>query len=150
MKMLKNGYCGQVCLTKMTVRWISLDQQRFDVRHGKVLMPPIRHVLIRRCGFNTLVHNQIYKVNLILFEPAYSKIWHFLNRVIPGRLLSHRVTHPLARLMSTILGIDLPREVYRREKPLWYWLERNYNYILECFAEHRISIKIGKCVYVLS
>ena len=134
----------------MTVQWISVDNTTFEVRHARLLLPVVKQTPVRRFKYNTMVHNQIYLSNLILFEPRFSQIWHYLNRVIPEKLLTNHVGHLLTRLLSTLLAIDLPREVYRKNKALWFWMDRNFDLIKDCFASHRISIKINKCIYVLS
>ena len=134
----------------MTVKWISVDNNSFEVNHGRLMIPFSKQTPVRRYKCNTSIHNQIYLCNLILFEPKFSKIWHFLNRVIPDKLITNHVCHLLARMLSTMLSIDLPREVYRKKKALWFWMEQNYDVIQECFRTYRISIKINKCIYVLS
>ena len=134
----------------MLVKWVSVDSTPLPVSHGRLLLPTMKQTPVKRFKYNVVAHNQIYNCNLILFEPKFSKIWHYLNRVIPDKCLTNHVAHILARLLSAMMSIDLPREVYRRNKALWFWLEQNYNAILEVFQEYRISIRIGKCIYVLS
>ena len=84
----------------------------------------------------------IYRLRLThrRFVPELSKIYLYMKSKIPEPIVPHDVFLCVGWLIARNLHIQFPREAYRRKSTTIYWLNQQFNQIMNYFHTHDVSI----------
>lgn len=76
-----------------------------------------------------------------------SNTFRFLHAIFDSKFLNFANLSILARLFSRYSHVVCTREVYRRKKCIYFWLEQNFTEFKKLFTENKIVIHINDKKY---
>ena len=122
------------------ISYIQIDDRRIEFAGGKPTNLP--KTLPRRLdngyAFQEYMFNQEIERRNFIYQ--ISPIYAYIRRNIPVVNLSMSLFTGLARVFSNELQVPIYREHYRRLTNVIFWLEMNYQKILDYISNHTFKV----------
>lgn len=124
------------------IQAFSIGDERYEISKTGNLLIKTKRAVRRKFVSSEKIKEKEY-LELLKnenFTEDFSITFKWLTKIFSERILSYQKVRSIAGFFSFLLGIDLPREVYRRRNCCIHWIESNINRINDFLQTTTITV----------